>query len=208
MILITGATDGIGKETAFQLVKKGYNILIHGRNNERLEQTRNQLKEIRNDTKIETVCADFCSLKEVNSMANKIKSNYQEINILINNAGVYEKRLKYSKDEYEMTYAVNFLAHYSLSLQILPVLLNNKQARIINLSSLTHSWAKIDWDNINAEKSYDATNAYSLSKLFNLQFSNELHRRLIDKEICINAVHPGVIDTKLLRAGWGGGARI
>ena len=204
MILITGATDGIGKETALQLAKKGHDIIIHGRSDKRIDDTLSFIKEKTGHENVFSIKADLSSLKEVKIMVDELKDKFQNLRVLVNNAGVYMKNYQQSKDGYEMTFAVNYLSHFFLSNLLLPLLFKQQDARIVNVSSLTHAWATPNMENINEEKAFDAQNAYALSKLFNLMFSHELHRRYKDK-ICVNALHPGVIATKLLRVAWSGG---
>jgi len=204
MILITGATDGIGKETALQLAKKGHDIIIHGRSEKRIEDTMQFLKAETGCENIFSIKADLSSLKEVKLMVDELKDRFQNLRVLVNNAGVYVKNYQQSKDGFEMSFAVNYLSHFFLSISLLSLLSKHDDARIVNVSSLTHAWATPKLENINDEKGYDAQNAYALSKLFNLMFSHEMHRRYKDK-ICVNALHPGVISTKLLHAAWLGG---
>jgi len=208
MILITGATDGIGRQIALELARRFEPMLLHGRNSVKLESLRKELKAISAKLTVETIQSDFRSLQQVNAMAQTILNEHPSVKIIINNAGTYEKRFSLSADGFENTYAVNFLAHYSLTLQLLPKLVKMENTRIIHVSSMTHEWAKPDISRINDIMSYEAGSAYALSKLMNLVFSVELNRRLHDYSVCSTALHPGVIDTKLLRAGWSGGSRV
>ncbi len=205
MILITGATDGIGRQIAIELARRFEPMLLHGRNSLKLEILKKELKDISSGLRVETIQSDFRSLQHVESMAQTILNKYPSVNIVINNAGTYEKRFSLSADGYESTYAVNFLAHYSLTLQLVPMLVKSVKSRIIHVSSMTHEWAKPDISRISDILSYEAGSAYALSKLLNLVLSVELNRRLHDYSVCSTALHPGVIDTKLLRAGWSGG---
>ncbi len=207
MILITGATDGIGQQTALELARLGHRIIILGRNTTRIRNTIDRIRKETGHKDLYELQADFASLQQVADAADKVKQQFPELRILINNAGVYMPNFQTSHDGYEMTFAVNFLSHFLLTNKLLPILQKQHDARIINVSSLTHTWAKPDFDNLNAEKGYDAQNAYALSKLLNLMFSHELHRRFFP-EICSNALHPGVIATKLLHAGWSGGDKV
>lgn len=202
-ILITGATDGIGKQTAIRLAEKGAELILHGRNRSRGEEL---LKEIRNISKngASYVNADLSSLKEVNKLARTLKDEYGELDVLINNAGVFSREQSFSKDGYELTFAVNHLAHFSLSLQLLSLIKNSEQGRIITVSSVAHTNSpRTDFTDIQDINAYIDYSAYSLSKLANVLFSTELAQRLDYTDITSNSLHPGVISTKLLYEGFG-----
>ncbi|MBW1703841.1 MAG: SDR family oxidoreductase [Deltaproteobacteria bacterium] len=203
-ILITGSTDGIGKQTALDLAKMGATVLLHGRNPGRADTV---LKEIRKSTgndNIEVFIADLASLTQVRHLAEQVRQRHGRLDVLINNAGVYETRHRVSKDGFEMTLAVNHLAPFFLTLLLLDLIIKSSPGRIINVSSQVHA-SGIDFDNLQAEKYYSAYEAYSLSKLCNVLFTYELAERLKQTGVTVNCLHPGVIDTKLLKAGWGMG---
>jgi len=202
IILLTGATDGIGKETAFLLAEKNAVLLIHGKNKKKGDVLRNEIISKTGNTNIYYFNADFSSFKEINELVNSIHNQFSHIDILINNAGVYEKEKVILDNGIEKNFMVNHLASFSLTLQLLNLLKKSGNARIINVSSMIHA-SSLDFENLNGEKYYSGDTAYSLTKLCNILFSNELSSRLIDDNITINSLHPGVINTKLLRAGWG-----
>jgi NAD(P)-dependent dehydrogenase (short-subunit alcohol dehydrogenase family) len=200
-ILITGSTDGIGKQTADELAKRGHHIIIHGRNRNRIDATVGELTGKYSKVKIDGIAADLSSLGNVVKLSEEIKQNYPHINVLINNAGVYSQKKTMTEDGYELTFAVNHLAHMLLTWLLLDAI--EEPGRIINVSSIAHQNGKLDWNNLNAEIRYDPYGAYALSKLANIIFTIELANRLKNKkQITVNALHPGVIDTKLLRAGF------
>lgn len=200
-IFITGATDGIGKQTALELAQLGHHLFIHGRKSNRLEETREWILAQVPNTNIELYLADFASLSDVQSMANTYRSKHESLDVLVNNAGVFEKKYSLTKDGFERTFAINHLAHFYLTLQFLPLLKVSSSARIINVASRAQA-SHIDFDNLNAEKGYDPYKAYELSKLCNILFTAKLARELSQTSISTNALHPGVIDTKILHAGW------
>ncbi|MEE4256576.1 MAG: SDR family oxidoreductase [Bacteroidales bacterium] len=203
VVLISGATDGIGKQTALKLAAMGARVIVHGRNRSRGATA---LQEIGEKTGKEArfVQADLSSLKNVTGLAEDIKKAYDRIDVLINNAGVFQREQVFSDDGYEMTFAVNHLAHFALSLQLLPLLKESAQGRIINVSSMAHrSSPRTDFSDIHDINAYMDYSAYSLSKLANVLFSNELASRLKATKITSNSLHPGVITTKLLREGFG-----
>ncbi|MBW2358137.1 MAG: SDR family oxidoreductase [Deltaproteobacteria bacterium] len=196
-ILITGSTDGIGKQTALDLAKTGATILLHGRNPARGERV---LREIRNATgndRIEIFIADLASLKQVRNLAEQVHQKHDSLDVLINNAGVYETTRKITQDGFEMTFAVNHLAPFLLTLLLLDLLIKSAPSRIINVSSIAHA-SSIDFENLQGEKHCGGYEAYSLSKLCNILFTYKLAQRLKGKGITVNCLHPGVINTKLL----------
>jgi NAD(P)-dependent dehydrogenase (short-subunit alcohol dehydrogenase family) len=203
IVLITGATDGIGKQTAVKLAGMGAEVIVHGRSKSRGEAT---LREIRESSGKEArfLQADLSSLENVAGMAEEVIKTCDHIDVLINNAGVFQRGQVFSDDGYEMTFAVNHLAHFALSLQLLPLLKKSEQGRIITLSSVAHQNSpKTDFTDIHDINAYIDYSAYSLSKLANVLFSNELAARLNGTKITSNSLHPGVITTKLLYEGFG-----
>lgn len=201
-VLITGATDGIGKQTAIELAAKGCNVIIHGRSEESVDTALSEISDITASIFLSTVYCDLASLKSVYQLAEEIKNKYPVIDILINNAGIYMKELEYTVDGYEKTFAVNHLSHFLLTNLLIDLLKQSDDSRIINVSSVAHQNAKFEWDNLNAEKQFGGYAAYSLSKLANVLFSNELADRLKGTTVKSNSLHPGVITTKLLKAGF------
>lgn len=202
-VFITGATDGIGKETALEIASAGHAVIIHGRSQHKVEET---LQELRSHFPAATFAgevADLSSLAETKAMGERIRNDHPEVDVLINNAGVYMHQRQLTVDGFEVTFAVNHLAHFALSLSILPVLRKRPDGRIITVSSVAHSRAKLDFTNLNAENHFEAYNAYAVSKLANVLFSNELAERVQGSSITVNSLHPGVITTKLLKSGFG-----
>jgi NAD(P)-dependent dehydrogenase (short-subunit alcohol dehydrogenase family) len=204
IILITGSTDGIGKQTALDLAEMGASVIVHGRDPERTKNVAAEIKESTGNPSIDFFVADFSSLAEVKRFSNQIHEKYDRLDVLINNAGVYMKQRELSEDGFEMTFAVNHLSHFLLSLLLLNLLKNPTHSRIINVASMAHAH-ELDFDNLQAEKFFDGYTAYSLSKLCNILFSYELARHLENTGVTVNCLHPGVIKTKLLRVGWGMG---
>ncbi len=208
VILITGSTDGIGKQTAKELAKTGATILLHGRNASKGQQTVSEISQATGNANIDFFKADLASLQEVRKMAADVKKKYPQINVLINNAGVFENNFRKSKDGFEMTFAVNYLAHFLLTCLLLDRLCANAPSRIINVASMAHS-NSLDFDNLQGEKGYSGYTAYSYSKLENILFTFKLAEMVNKSKVTVNCLHPGVINTKLLRAGWGmGGASV
>lgn len=203
-ILITGATNGIGRQTALELAKKGHEVILHGRNEMRGLLVREDIIKKSGNEHIHYANADFTDFQEIKNLAEYIKSNFKYLDVLLNNAGVIEPNQVILPSGFEKTYMVNHLAPFYLTSQLLELLRKSSEGRIVNVSSQAQALS-IDFDNLNGEKYYDSYNAYALSKLENVLFTYKLARELRDRKFTVNALHPGVIATKLLKAGWGGG---
>lgn len=201
-VLITGSTDGIGKQTALDLAALGYNIIVHGRNETRVNKTLDELGRINGKLKLDGFVCDLSSLANVRNLATELKSKYDRIDILINNAGVYMKKRQLSVDGFEITFAVNHLSHFLLTNLLLDLIKKSYDGRIINVSSVAHLNASLEFDNLNGEKYFDAYSAYALSKFANVLFTKELASLLNGSRTKTNSLHPGVISTKLLMEGF------
>jgi len=201
-VLITGSTDGIGKETALELAAKNYIIIIHGRNKKKIESTINWIIKKTSNSDVYGIIADFVSLSDVKRMAEEVTGKFKQLDIIINNAAVFSHVYKETVDGLETTFQINYLAHFYLT----NLLLNNYSfkypLRIVNVSSMAHA-SSINFSQLLNNENYDGYRAYSLSKLLNLLFSYKLADTLRDKGITVNSLHPGVINTKLLIEGWG-----
>ncbi len=204
IVLITGSTDGIGLQTAIELLRKNFFVILHGRNKERLRTAMNIVSSATGIEKanIGGVVFNLGSLKEIRTACDYIKNNFPGIDVLINNAGVYSPALNFTDDGFELTFGVNHLGHFLLTNLLLALIRKSKSGKIINVSSVAHSQGKIDFDNLNAEKYYDAYTAYAQSKFANILFTYRLAKILKDENIAVNSLHPGVISTKLLHAGF------
>ena len=193
--LITGATNGIGKETAIALAKMGASVVLVARDERKGRAAQSELKE-RSGADSELLLADLASLADVRRLAEEYRSRHDKLHVLINNAGAYNSKRELSKDGYEMTIAVNHLAHFLLTDLLLDVIKASAPARIINVSSGAHSGAKMDFDDLQAESGYGVgMRAYGQSKLANVLFTNELARRLEGANVAVNSLHPGVVRT-------------
>ncbi|MCX7876972.1 MAG: SDR family oxidoreductase [Melioribacteraceae bacterium] len=201
VVLITGSTDGIGKQTAIELAKMGYAVLIHGRNIERIKNVVSEIKS-KYKTNVDGFVSDFNSLSDVKKFANEIKNRFEKIDVLINNAGVYMNKKVLTKDGFETTFQVNHLSHFLLTNLLIELIKKSDDGRIINVSSIAHQNAQLDWDNLNAEKFYEPYYAYALSKLANILFTKELNDKIKGMNVTTYSLHPGVISTKLLMQGF------
>jgi NAD(P)-dependent dehydrogenase (short-subunit alcohol dehydrogenase family) len=201
-ILVTGATDGLGRRVARELAAKGSTVLLHGRSPERLEDTLEELRGQMSTEKVGSYVADLSSLAAVRDLADRILSECDRLDVLINNAGIIARERKESEDGYELTFAVNYLSHFLLTSLLLPLLKDSAPARVVNVASAGQS--PIDFDDPMLKRGYDAMRAYSTSKLAQIMFTFELAERHSDTGVSVNALHPAsLMDTKMVQASFG-----
>lgn len=199
-ILVTGATDGIGKETARQLLALGRSVIVHGRNLEKAQRTAEALGKPGGS--VEAVGFDLAKLAEVRRGGEELATRFPKLSVLLHNAGVYETSYGRTEDGFERTMAVNHLATVLLTELLLPSLRAAAPARIVLVSSIAHTRAKLDPQDFTLATAFQPYDAYAASKLANVLFARALARRLPPAEVTTCALHPGVIDTKLLRTGF------
>ena len=204
LVLVTGSSDGIGKETAGALAERGARVILHGRDPERLAEAAREIDRRSGTWPVAQEIADLASQADLRRFAARLLDHHPRLDVLINNAGVFMNSRQLTEDGLETTFAVNHLAAVLLTHLLLPALSESPQGRIINVSSGAHMSARLDWENLHGERSFDGFAAYALSKLGNVLFAVELARRLRGTPITVNALHPGVVSTRLLRAGFGG----
>jgi len=201
-ILVTGATDGLGKRVARELAAKGTTVLLHGRSPQRLEDTLEEIRSQTSSQKVGSYLADLSSLAAVRDLADRILSEYDRLDVLVNNAGIIVQERKESEDGYELTFAVNYLSHFLLTSLLLPLLKGSAPARVVNVASAGQS--PIDFSNLMLERGYDAMRAYSQSKLAQIMFTFELAERLSGTGVSVNALHPAsLMDTKMVQETFG-----
>ncbi|PAW94285.1 hypothetical protein CKK33_12620 [Mucilaginibacter sp. MD40] len=193
--VITGATSGVGRETALALAKKDHAIYMLVRNVEKGEQVKSEIIAASKNRNIYVVECDLSDLQSVRNAADILKSSLLGINVLINNTGGIFPERKLSADGHEMTFAVNHLGHFLL-VQCLMPLLERGQARIINVSSEAHRYCQLRFNDIDwANRPYSAWKAYGTAKLFNIYFTRSLATKLGPKGISSFALHPGLVNT-------------
>lgn len=202
VVLITGSTDGIGRQAAVELAALGATVLVHGRNPAKGKVVAEEIQTSTGNPKVDFFIADLASLKQVRELAAEVQRRYDRLDVLINNAGVFMNERKLTEDGFEMTYAVNHLAPFLLTNLLLDLLKRSAPSRIVTVSSVAHTRGRIDFENLQAEKTFGGYNVYALSKLANVLFTYHLARQLEGTGVTSNCLHPGVIGTKLLRAGF------
>jgi NAD(P)-dependent dehydrogenase (short-subunit alcohol dehydrogenase family) len=200
IVLITGATAGIGKATALALAAQGAQVILHGRDEQKIAQVRQEISSATGNNTIDTITADLFLLSEVRRMAAMIKSKYDHLDVLINNAGgIMNKDLQLTAEGHEKTIAVNLLAPYVLSQLLMPLLLNSKEGRIINVASNSHKLnAKPRFHDIELKQHYDPLIAYGNAKLFLIFITRQWSAHLKAQgraHVTINTMHPGAVAT-------------
>jgi NAD(P)-dependent dehydrogenase (short-subunit alcohol dehydrogenase family) len=194
--VITGATSGIGKETALALAKKDHAIYLLVRNTQKGDRLKDEIIAQTNNKNIFVVKCDLADLQSVREAADELKAKLFAVNVLINNAGGIFGEKQMTKDGFEMTFQVNHLGHFLLTMALMP-LLEKGQARVINVSSEAHKRGKADFDDLPwQQKKYSAWKAYGMAKLFNIYFTKALAEKYADKGISSFALHPGVVKTE------------
>lgn len=205
-ILVTGATDGIGAETASILTRQGHDVIVHGRNTAKVQHSRALLERLGGRPLPEPLVGDLADLRAVTAMGQAYLERGEGLDVLLHNAGVFATTLQRSVDGHELSVAVNHLAPFRLTAILLPLLLKAPQGRVVVVSSIAHSRGVVDFNALERKHpgdDYDGYGAYAESKLMNVLFSNELARRLQGTTVTSNSLHPGVVSTKLLKEGFG-----
>ena len=205
-VLVTGATSGIGEEAALALAKLGAHVVVHGRSAEKGEATLVRIRAEVPDASLEFLQADLASLDAVRAAAQGFLASDRPLDVLLNNAGAMHTTRKVTADGFEMTFGVNHLACFALTLHLLPALKAARGARVVSVASEAHRQATrgMPWDDLQNEAGYSAFRVYAESKLANILFARELARRLEGTGITSNSLHPGVVATGFARndAGW------
>jgi NAD(P)-dependent dehydrogenase (short-subunit alcohol dehydrogenase family) len=208
-VLVTGATDGIGHETARQLGALGWRVIVHGRNEAKARRAATDLAAEEKRGAYAPAWGDFSRLREVVALARQVLESAPSLDALVNNAGVSLGERTMTEDGFELTMAVNHFAHFLLTHHLLSALRAAPAGRIVTVSSMTHSSGRIDPDDLVLAGQFDGYRAYATSKLANVLFTLALARRLAGTGVTANCCHPGVISTKLLHSRFGvGGAPV
>ncbi len=193
--IITGATDGIGKQTALELARKGFSLGLVARNLKKGESVVSDLiAETGNDC-IRFFGADLSSMKSVYKLAEEIQQEYDSLDVLVNNAGAYFSELAFSDEKLENTFAVNHLSYFYLTLLLLDMVKCETGGRVINVASMAHKRAKLDFYDLQMKQNFKGWAAYGRSKLMNIMFTYECHRRFSDSGVTFNCLHPGFVNS-------------
>lgn len=201
--MVTGATSGIGAETALQLARQGAAVIVIGRNAQKSAATVARIRRQTGNVSVEYMLADLSAQQEIRRLAQEFNGKYRRLDVLVNNVGIVMMRRKESADGIEMTWSVNHLAPFLLTNLLRDTLIASMPARIVNVSSALHHQGKINFDGLQGKRNYNGLAAYNNSKLANLLFTYALARRLSGTGIAVNALHPGAVRTNLIASnGW------
>ena len=199
-ILITGSTDGIGKLAATKLAEDGHEIYLHGRNETKLSKVIEEIKSLSENESINGFVADFSDLNAVKNMAAKINQEVSKLDVLINNAGVWNSKNSHNQDGWDMRYAVNYFAPFLLTQQLLPLLKKGTNSRIVNLSSAAQD--PVNYDVMAGKANQPARSTYGQSKLALTMWSFDLAKK--HNDLSVIPVNPGsLLNTNMVKEAFG-----
>src|SRR6266480_1526904 len=201
--IVTGANSGIGKAAALGLAQMGATIVMVSRNQVKGEEAQNEIKEKSGNDAVDLMLANLSSQASIRQLAENFQQHYQQLHVLINNAGGVNLTRRGTSDGFEATFAVNYLAPFLLTNLLLDKLKASAPARIVNVSSESHQSGYIKMDDLELEKGYRLMRAYGQSKLALVLFTYELARRLQGTGVTANCLHPGFVATNIGQNGVG-----
>ncbi|XP_037034255.1 retinol dehydrogenase 12-like [Bradysia coprophila] len=200
VVIVTGCnSDGIGKETALELAKRGARVYMACRNFIKCEVARREIIELSRNKNVFNLGLDLTSIESIKTFVKEFESKEQSLDILINNAGVYGLSKRLTVDGHEITFASNYLGHFLLTNLLLEKLRASAPSRIVNVSSFVHKYGIINKNDLQGEKVFTEAAAYCNSKLANILFTREMAKRLAGTGVTCNSLHPGVIRTEIGR---------
>jgi NAD(P)-dependent dehydrogenase (short-subunit alcohol dehydrogenase family) len=201
-VLVTGSTDGIGRQTAIELAALGADVLVHGRDARRGAAALAAVRAASAGGSATLHLADLSTIAGVRDLGARVRGERARLDVLVNNAGVFSPDPRVTGDGLELTFAVNVLTPFVLSHELLPLLRVAAPSRIVNLSSASHWTGEMHWADLQSAAGYDSVAAYDQSKLAVTLFTFELARRLAGSGVTAVCLDPGDVDTKMLRSGW------
>jgi len=198
-VIISGATNGIGKAAAIELSKENPKLLFTYRNQSLADELLAEIKDISPNTQVQSVYCDFSDQDSIKKCTNEINDLCANIDVLINNAGVVNTSYHETGEGIENTFAVNHLGYFLFTNLLLQKLKGHDETRIVNVSSAAHSFVKeMQWEDINFKNNFgQGLRSYGQSKLANLLFTRYLAIKLSTDNISVNAIHPGGVNTSL-----------
>lgn len=194
-IIITGATDGIGLAAAKSIAKKGYHVSLVGRNPNKGKKALETIIAHSGNENLDFFECDLSLVANVKDLADIIKQKHSKIDVLLNNAGGANKAKQITSEGLEKTFATNQMNYFVLSTELLDILSESNDARIVNVASNAHIGAEVDYENINSEKNFSAWTSYCVSKLMNIMFTYQLAS--MQDKVSVNVLHPGFVDTNI-----------
>lgn len=193
-VVITGATSGLGKESALRIAQMGATVALVGRSQNKLEKTVDEIRTVYPDAKLETFQCDLSLLSQTRTLAAQLLAKLPKIDVLMNNAGISTQIMEMTSEGFEHVFSTNHLSGFLLTNLLLERLVQSK-TRIVNVSSFMHKHVDIDFDNLQTIKGFNWDRAYSRTKLYNLMFTYELARKLEGTGATVNAINPGMVKT-------------
>ena len=194
-IIITGATDGIGLAAAKSIAKKGYHVSLVGRNPDKGKKALEAIITHSGNENLDFFECDLSLVANVKDLADRIKNKHSKIDVLLNNAGGANKTKQITSEGLEKTFATNQMNYFVLSTELLNILSESNDGRIVNVASNAHIGAEVDYENINSEKNFSAWTSYCVSKLMNIMFTYQLSA--MQDRVSVNVLHPGFVDTNI-----------
>lgn len=196
-ILVTGSSNGIGREASVELARRGGRVVMVGRDPERTETARRAVIERSGSNDVSQLLCDFSSQAAIRDLAKSFLARHDRLHILVNNAGGVNKKRRIGPDGIEATFAVNHLGYFLLTSLLRDALVKSAPARVVVVASVGHRRGTMDFDDLGFERGYSITKAYGRSKLANVLFASELARRLAGTGVTSNSLHPGAVDTNI-----------
>lgn len=196
VMIVTGATAGIGKVTAWELARTGATVVLVGRNTLKAQETVREIQEdLHGNANLDVIIGDLSSLNDIQNIANIFKEKYDRLDVLVNNAGGFFSKRMESVDGYEMTLALNHLNYFYLTKLLLDVILQTPMARIVNVSSSAHYGSRVNFSDLQRKNNYIGWRVYAESKLMNIYFTRVLAKKINGRHVTTNVLHPGFVAT-------------
>jgi NAD(P)-dependent dehydrogenase (short-subunit alcohol dehydrogenase family) len=199
--VVTGASSGIGRHTALGLARSGMRVVMVGRDRDRTEAARRFVIEGSGSDRVAITLADFSSLDQVRRLADEILTANGRLDLLVNNAGLMSPKYRFSFDGFELTFAVNHLAHFLLTNLLLKRLEASSPARIVTVASEAHHGHRLNLNTLGQPHDWSMLRAYGRSKLCNILFTRELAARLSGSRVAATCLHPGIVATAIGQRG-------